>query len=249
MVRFLSLSLYDIFYVRLDEIAHSINGGGKFGVMGALNDTMLQRGGKVIGVIHEMWMPKTGKSDELHKAITNLKIASGNNLSERKEMLKADADGFIVLPGGPGTYEEFLEIVSERQVSFPTSGINKNCILTFLHLSKPPQIGFHSKPLVVVDVDNFYGGIIKQFQVAHESDLLYREPTELFKVVHNAKDAVDFVMNASDNELPHVESHESSTFSPRQSRESESGRREFRFGFGAGALVSLILSLGIRSAL
>ena len=191
-------------------------------MMGALNDTMLKRGGQVIGVIHEIWMPKTGKKDELHRAITNLKVASGDNLSERKEMLKAEADGFIVLPGGPGTYEEFLEIVSER------------------------QIGFHSKPLVVVNVENFYGGILDQFQAAHDSNLLYRKPTELFRVVQNAKDAVDFVMENSDqNKLPDIETHESSTFS----NEDNSKKQSFRFGFGAGVAMSLILGLGLRSAL
>jgi uncharacterized protein (TIGR00730 family) len=189
--------------------------------MGALNDTMLKRGGEVIGVIHEMWMPK-GKNDELHRAITNLRVATGDNLTMRKEMLKTEADGFIVLPGGPGTYEEFMEIVSER------------------------QLGFHSKPLVIVDVDNFYSGTLTQFKHAHEAKLLYREPKDLFKVVRNAKDAVDFVLghNEKGSSKLRVVSHESSSFS-----QKHDSNKQFQFGFGAGVALSIVLGLGIRSAL
>ena len=194
-------------------------------MMGALNDTMLERGGDVIAVLHEIWMPNGGaKYSEVHPAVKDVRVASGNNLSERKEMLKSEADAFIVLPGGPGTYEEFLEIVSER------------------------QIGFHSRPLVLLDVDNFYSGIIKQFDDAYEAKLLYRKPTDLFKVVGNAKDAVDFVMNHDVKSLKHVASHESSSFSS-SSSSSNPKINGFGFGFGTGLALSMMLGLGLRSAL
>lgn len=81
-----------------------INGAGKFGCMGALNQGCAKTGGRIEGVIHKMWIPGGDKKDELQEdGITELHVVDGPTLTERKHMLNKDADCFIVLPGGPGT--------------------------------------------------------------------------------------------------------------------------------------------------
>lgn len=130
--------------------------------MGAVNDAIHERGGHAIGVIHEIW---TG--DELHPAIKELYVAKGNDLGERKHLLKKHSDAFLVLPGGVGTFEELFEIASER------------------------QIGFHRRPLVIFNVENYFDGLLTQMRVARSTDILYKNVDDILTVVDNAVDAIN----------------------------------------------------------
>ena len=78
-----------------------VNGAGRFGCMGALNRGALDARGRVEGVIHAMWCPG-GKTDELQGGMDALHVADGPTLAERKRLLCANADCYIILPGGPG---------------------------------------------------------------------------------------------------------------------------------------------------
>ena len=87
-----------------------VYGGGRVGLMGKVADTVLAHGGKVIGIIPESLATK----EIAHQGLTSLHIV--NSMHERKTMMAELSDGFIALPGGFGTFEEFCEIVTWAQL-------------------------------------------------------------------------------------------------------------------------------------
>ena len=119
--------------------AHGIEliyGGGNCGLMGVLADQVLKGGGRVTGVIPEPLMIK-----ELgHLQLTQLHIVAG--MHERKAMMSSLADGFIVLPGGFGTFEELFEVI--------TWG----------------QLGLQQKPIGLVNVEGFFDPVLELMQHA-----------------------------------------------------------------------------------
>jgi uncharacterized protein (TIGR00730 family) len=103
-----------------------IYGGGRTGLMGAVADAALAGGGRVVGV-----MPRDLVSREIaHTGLSELQVV--NSMHERKWRMAEIADGFLSLPGGAGTLEEFFEQW--------TWG----------------QLGFHDKPNALLDVDGYF---------------------------------------------------------------------------------------------
>lgn len=85
-------------------------GGGKVGLMGILADTIIENGGKAIGVMPTFLMER----ELAHQAITEMHIVS--DMHERKRKMIDLADCYLALPGGPGTLEEISEVVSWGRV-------------------------------------------------------------------------------------------------------------------------------------
>ncbi|HEX2801192.1 MAG TPA: TIGR00730 family Rossman fold protein [Phenylobacterium sp.] len=103
-----------------------VYGGGKVGLMGTVADAALAAGGRVIGV-----MPADLVNQEIgHRGLTELQIV--NSMHERKWAMAELADGFLCLPGGPGTFEEIFE-----QWTWAL-------------------LGFHAKPCGFVNVGGYY---------------------------------------------------------------------------------------------
>jgi uncharacterized protein (TIGR00730 family) len=132
-------------------------GGGKVGVMGLMADAILQRGGRAIGVIPGFLMDK----EVGHTGLTEMHIVE--NMHQRKQMMNDLCDGIITLPGGFGTLEEFFEV------------------LTWL------QLGLHSKPIGVLNVNGFYDFLLKQMDVMVEQRFL--KPTNRQLVLTSADPA------------------------------------------------------------
>jgi hypothetical protein len=103
-----------------------VYGGGMVGLMGIVADTVLQLGGHVIGVIPEKLVIK----EVVHEKLPDLRVVK--TMHERKALMAELADGFIALPGGYGTFEEFFEMLAWG------------------------QLGWHHKPLGLLDVAGFY---------------------------------------------------------------------------------------------
>ena len=113
-----------------------VYGGGRVGMMGANAQATLDAGGKVIGVIPEGLKRKELASDDL----TELHVVE--TMHERKQMMADLADGFVAMPGGFGTFEEFCEILTWA------------------------QLGLHAKPCGLLDVKNYYRGLLGLFDHA-----------------------------------------------------------------------------------
>jgi uncharacterized protein (TIGR00730 family) len=118
-----------------------VYGAGNIGLMGAVADACLEAGGTVIGVIPEALMGKevAGRAVD-HRALTRIEVV--DSMHTRKARMAELSDGFIALPGGFGTFEEFCEIL--------TWG----------------QLGFHAKPMGLLNVNGFYDPLIAMFDKA-----------------------------------------------------------------------------------
>jgi len=108
-----------------------VYGGGNVGLMGVVADAVLDAGGEAIGVIPEALMAR----EVGHLGLTKLHIV--RSMHERKALMAELADGFVALPGGFGTFEEFFEVVTWA------------------------QLGFHAKPCALLNVTGFFDPLLR----------------------------------------------------------------------------------------
>ncbi|EPV8317947.1 TIGR00730 family Rossman fold protein [Proteus mirabilis] len=122
-----------------------VYGGASVGIMGTLADTVLQEGGKVIGVI-----PTLLEGREIsHKNLTELHVVE--TMHQRKSKMIELADGFVALPGGFGTLEEFSEVFTWS------------------------QIGLHQKPLGIFNINDFYQPLLAMIDKMVDEKFLHEK--------------------------------------------------------------------------
>jgi uncharacterized protein (TIGR00730 family) len=116
------------------ELAHRgivlVYGGGNIGLMGALAEAALAAGGQVIGVIPEALLAK----EVGHRGLPDLRVVK--TMHERKALMAELSDGFIALPGGFGTFEEFFEVLTWS------------------------QLGLHPKPCGLLNIADFFDPLL-----------------------------------------------------------------------------------------
>lgn len=106
-----------------------VYGGAHRGLMGVLADAVLARGGEVVGVIPQALVDR----EIAHGGLTRLIVVP--NMHERKAQMAAHADAFVAMPGGFGTLEEWMEVVTWA------------------------QLGLHAKPIGLFDVGGYFAGL------------------------------------------------------------------------------------------
>jgi uncharacterized protein (TIGR00730 family) len=111
-----------------------VYGGGRAGLMGVLADAALAAGAPVVGVIPQSLMER----ELSHPGLTELHVVA--TMHERKLMMAERSDAFVALPGGIGTFEELFEVWTWR------------------------QLGYHDKPLGLLNVDGYYDGLLEFMQ-------------------------------------------------------------------------------------
>ena len=107
-----------------------VYGGGNNGLMGIVAAATQQAGGRVVGIIpHALAEMELARDDcdEFYLV---------DNMHQRKQMMAERADAFLALPGGIGTFEEFFEVWTWR------------------------QLGYHNKPIGLLNVDGYYDGLL-----------------------------------------------------------------------------------------
>jgi uncharacterized protein (TIGR00730 family) len=112
-----------------------VYGGGRVGLMGVVSQTVMKQGGQVFGVIPDGLFGKEVADTE----ITDLQVVG--SMHERKALMEKLSDGFLALPGGWGTLDEFFEILTWA------------------------QIGIHQKPIVILNLDGFFDPLMAQIQL------------------------------------------------------------------------------------
>jgi len=129
-----------------------VYGGGHVGLMGIVADAVLDAGGEVTGVI-----PKALMDTEVgHERLTRLLVVK--DMHERKALMAEHADGFIAMPGGIGTLEELFETLTWA------------------------QLGFHEKPIGLLNVDKFYDPLIEFLRHQTSQGFLRTEHKDLLLV-------------------------------------------------------------------
>ena len=134
-----------------------VYGGGCVGLMGVLADAALQNGGHVIGVIPQSLVI----NEVVHEKLPDLRVVK--NMHERKALMAELADGFIALPGGFGTFEEFCEVLAWG------------------------QLGYHRKPFGLLDAAGFYAGMLEFFDHATREGFIRPKHRELVMVEDDAQ--------------------------------------------------------------
>ena len=107
-----------------------VYGGGHNGLMGMMADACLQAGGRVIGVIPKALVEK----EWAHTGCSELHVVE--NMHERKRLMAEHADAFLAMPGGIGTFEEFFEVWTWR------------------------QLGYHDKPVGLLNLNGYYDSLL-----------------------------------------------------------------------------------------
>lgn len=148
-------------------------GGGRVGLMGVVADAALAAGGQVIGVIPQALMDK-----ELgHTGVTELHITG--SMHERKARMEQEADGFIALPGGFGTLDEFCEIITWA------------------------QLGIHQKPCGLLDTgDGFFQHLLAFFDDATARGFISPEHREMLLEATDADYLLDRMMDWQPTIIP-----------------------------------------------
>ena len=148
-----------------------INGGANVGLMEAVTISARNAGAKTIGIIPERMIGRSLASDNSHDVLIT------KDMMERKAKMRDMSDAFIALPGGFGTLEEILEVMTLRQLSY------------------------HTKPIVFINTNNFFEYLFKQFEVSYKEMFakdLYRN---LYFVANNSTEAMDYLKNYKPVEL------------------------------------------------
>jgi len=138
-------------------------GGGSIGLMGVAADAALDAGAEVFGVIPDLIMD----CEVGHNGLTELCVV--RSMHERKAMMANRADAFIALPGGFGTMDEFMEIVTWA------------------------QLGIHSKPCVLVNVAGYYDPLLRFLEVAVEDGFIRHENRGLIQVAQTPSEALEMI--------------------------------------------------------
>ena len=141
-----------------------VYGGAQIGLMGLIADAVLERRGQVIGVIPHF----LSELEIAHTSVT--KLIRTETMHERKEIMAKHADAFLVLPGGLGTLEETLEILTWK------------------------QLGLHNKPIIIFNSEGFWDNLISLIQHLVDEKFAKEEHLKLFTVV-NTIDELFTVIN------------------------------------------------------
>ncbi len=144
-------------------------GAGMVGTMGATARGVKSMGGRIIGIIPEALNKKGIVYEECDELIVTPEMRS------RKKLLDERSDVLIALPGGFGTLEELLEVITSK------------------------QLGYHTKPIVIFDPNGFYTDLLKQFEVFFEQNFANRSFATLYHVATTIDDIFEYI----DNYTPH----------------------------------------------
>jgi uncharacterized protein (TIGR00730 family) len=148
--------------VALGERGHSlVSGGGCVGMMGTLADGARSAGAHTLGVIPESLVALEVADTDADELIVTADMAA------RKSEMMAKADGFVILPGGLGTLDEFFEV-------WTTAALN-----------------LHHKPVVLLDVDDFYAPLLRWLRGLAGSGFVRAEALARLVVVDSVTAALD----------------------------------------------------------
>lgn len=142
-----------------------ITGAGNMGLMNAVEEAVLAAGGEVTGIIPS-FMIKEGWH---HTGLTELIETA--SMHERKQMMADLSDGAIALPGGCGTFEELLEVITWK------------------------QLGLYLNPIIILNIDGYYDHLIAQLSKALEDKFMRDIHAGIWQVATTPDEAVELLFN------------------------------------------------------
>ena len=140
-----------------------VNGAGNMGLMSAVADAVIAAGGEVTGVIPR-FMVEQGWH---HTGLTEL--VEVESMHERKKMMADLSDAVIALPGGCGTLEELLEVITWK------------------------QLGLYLNPIIILNINGFYDSLLEMLQRAVDENFMRKEHVAIWKVASTAEEAINLL--------------------------------------------------------
>ena len=162
---------------KMAERGHSlVYGAGSTGLMGAAARGVARKGGYVHGVV-----PHFFKESRLEVIYQNCdKITYTETMRERKAIMEDDADAFIIVPGGVGTFEEMFEIITLK------------------------QLGRHNKAIAIFDINGYYDIMEDFIRVSTSEKFITEECAKLFVNMTDADAILDYLENYVPIEYNHL---------------------------------------------
>ena len=149
-----------------------VYGGASIGLMGCVAHGVHEFGGKVLGVLPEFFKTKDIEYADADELIVT------KTMRERKAIMDQRSDAFIVLPGGIGTLEEAMEILTMKQLKLT------------------------QKPLVFINTGNFYGGLLTHLKEMVDLKFAKQETLDLFVSEPDAEGALNYILNYVPPQIP-----------------------------------------------
>ncbi len=140
-----------------------INGAGSIGLMAATSNAALKAGGTVTGVIPRFMVEQGWHHTELTRLIET------ETMHERKQLMAQMSDGVIALPGGCGTMEELLEIITWK------------------------QLGLFINPIIILNIEGFYDPLLEMLQRAIDGNFMRPEHGSIWQVANTPQEALDLL--------------------------------------------------------
>jgi len=137
-----------------------INGAGKTGLMAQVTDSVLENGGRVIGIIPQ-FMVDNGWG---HPSLTECVVTP--DMHTRKQLMAQRSDACIALPGGIGTLEELLEIITWK------------------------QLGLYSKPVIILNTNNYFDDLLRMLTKIRQEHFTYHSLASLWTVAETPEEAL-----------------------------------------------------------
>jgi len=138
-----------------------VYGGGAVGLMGVLAHAAHEEGGTVTGVIPSKLQDREGIAYDADELVVT------DTMRERKGIMFRRSDAFVVLPGGFGTLEEFMEVLTLK------------------------QLGYHDHPIAILNVNGFFDTLLDFFDELRDGQFAREAITDLVHVVPTAEEALD----------------------------------------------------------
>lgn len=167
---------YDVAFEMGQKLAQNgigmVFGAGRIGIMGAAARGAMQQNGRILGVIPH----KLNVEGVVFEGCTELFVTE--TMHERKSKMEELSGGFIALPGGYGTLEELLEVLTLK------------------------QLGYHAHPIVVLNINGFFDDLLKMFERASAENFMDSAYLRLFYVAGSPDDAIGYLKNYTAESMP-----------------------------------------------
>jgi len=147
-----------------------VYGGGSNGIMGAVSLATQQGDGHVLGIIPDFLLPKEGQWDQSSE---KLQTFVTKNMHERKQKMFEESDAFIALPGGMGTLEEIVEMITWA------------------------QLGRHDKPIAFLNTNGFWDPMLELIDHMREAGFIHTASKVRPIVIENAMDVIPSLQDAA----------------------------------------------------
>lgn len=168
-----SNALDEIYYSEARELGHEIAraghtliyGGSDCGLMRSCSDGVLEAGGKLLGIAPKFF----NDAGILNRKCDDFIFTE--TMSERKQKMEDEADAFIAVPGGIGTYDEFFETMTLK------------------------QLRIHAKPLALLNTADYFSPLLKMLEDCAEKGFMRPDCLRLFKVCSTPREAVEYIQS------------------------------------------------------